>query len=205
MINPPTFELGCDLPKPTLNRDALYFLATRRSAIAHTLETPGPNTESLSELLRLAARAPDHRRVVPFRFLVAEGEAQSRLGQACLDSALKQEPALNDAQRQLELNRFSRAPTVVIVIYSPDLEHKTPLWEQMLCCGAVCQNLLLAAHAAGFGAQWITETPAYDQNLREDFTLKEHESIAGFVHIGTVTQPPKERPRPDVDALVYRL
>lgn len=205
MINPPTFDLGCDLPKPTLNQDALYFLATRRSAIAHTLEAPGPKAESLSDLLRLAARVPDHRRVVPFRFLVVEGEAQSRLGQACLDSALTQDPALNHAQRQLELNRFSRAPTVVIVVYSPDLEHKTPVWEQKLCCGAVCQNLLLAAHAAGFGAQWITETPAYDPKLRDAFTLKEHESIAGFVHIGTATQAPKERPRPDVDALIYRL
>lgn len=205
MKNPPTFDLGCDLPKPTLNQDALHFLATRRSAIAQTLEAPGPSPTILTELLRLAARAPDHRRVVPFRFLVAEGDAQSRLGQTCLESALKQDPALNETQRQLELNRFSRAPTVVIVIYSPDPEHKTPVWEQMLCCGAVCQNLLLAAYAAGFGAQWITETPAYDQNLRDAFTLGKHESIAGFIHIGTTTQTPKERPRPDVDALIHRL
>lgn len=205
MINQHVFELGDDMPMPVANDDVLSFLASRRSAIAHTLTAPGPNPGTLTELLRLAARAPDHRRVVPFRFIVVEGDAQTRLGQACLEAALVLDSNLNDAQRQLELNRFSRAPTVVIVVYTPVLEHKTPEWEQTLCCGAVCQNLLLAAHAAGFGAQWITETLAYEPKLRDTFTLAEHESIAGFIHIGTATQNPKERPRPEIEALTHWL
>lgn len=205
MINQHVFELGDDMPMPVANDDVLSFLASRRSAIAHTLTAPGPNPGTLTELLRLAARAPDHRRVVPFRFVVVEGHAQTRLGQACLEAALELDSHLNDAQRQLELNRFSRAPTVVTVVYTPVLEHKTPEWEQTLCCGAVCQNLLLAAHAAGFGAQWITETLAYEPKLRDTFTLAEHESIAGFIHIGTATQNPKERPRPEIAALTHRL
>lgn len=205
MINQHVFELGDDMPMPVANDDVLSFLASRRSAIAHTLTAPGPNPGTLTELLRLAARAPDHRRVVPFRFVVVEGDAQTRLGQVCLKAALELDSNLSDAQRQLELNRFSRAPTVVIVVYAPVLEHKTPEWEQTLCCGAVCQNLLLATHAAGFGAQWITETLAYEPKLRDTFTLAEHESIAGFIHIGTPTQQPKERPRPEIEALTHRL
>ena len=31
--------------------------------------------------------------------------------------------------------------------------------------------------------------------------LREGESVAGFIHVGTETKPAPERPRPDLDAL----
>ena len=37
------------------------------------------------------------------------------------------------------------------------------------------------------------------------FGVRAGERIAGFIHMGTLAQPPLERPRPDLSAIVTRL
>ena len=78
--------------------------------------------------------------------------------------------------------------------------HKIPEWEQVLSAGAVCQNLLLAADAMGFGAQWLTEWYAFDERVRAAIGLDETERVAGFVYVGTQSVSAVERTRktPDV-------
>jgi len=95
------------------------------------------------------------------------------------------------------------APLVVGVISRADPKHpKIPLWEQQLSAGAVCLNLLHAAQAHGFSAQWLTGWYAYDAEAMRWLGLKEGERVAGFVHIGTPQMPPAERDRPELAALV---
>ncbi len=77
-----------------------------------------------------------------------------------------------------------------------------PEWEQILSSGAVCQTLLIAAHALGFVANWITEWPAYNPLVKEHLGLKPGERVAGFVYIGTSTIPLEERVRPALDQIV---
>ena len=36
---------------------------------------------------------------------------------------------------------------------------------------------------------------------REGLSLETAEFVAGFIHIGTETNPPPDRPRPDLDAI----
>nr|GGH93737.1 hypothetical protein GCM10011355_06280 [Aquisalinus luteolus] len=96
---------------------------------------------------------------------------------------------------ELEAARFLRAPVVVAVVARTDPGHKTPEWEQVLCCGAACHNMLLAASASGFAAQWLTEWYAYDREVLAAFGLSEEERIAGFIYIGTAKEDPLERPR----------
>jgi nitroreductase len=71
-----------------------------------------------------------------------------------------------------------------------------------LSAGAVCQNILLAAHALGYVANWITEWYAYDPRVKEKLGLKPDERIAGFIYIGKPGEPLEERARPDLDSLV---
>jgi len=47
-----------------------------------------------------------------------------------------------------------RAPLVIAVISRVAKNTAAPEWEQMLSVGAACQNLLIAATALGYGAQW---------------------------------------------------
>ena len=75
--------------------------------------------------------------------------------------------------------------------------HKVPEWEQILSAGAACQNLLIAASAMGFAAQWLTEWYAFDPAIKDAMGLRSGERIAGFIYIGTGPQEVQERPRPE--------
>ena len=107
-------------------------------------------------------------------------------------------------QRQIEeeRGRFLRAPVVVGVVSAAREQIKIPVWEQELSAGAVCQNILIAAHAMGFVANWLTEWYAYHPKVKEKIGLKPGERIAGFIYIGTSAAELEERPRPEMDKIV---
>ena len=201
MKNP---ELGDVLPSAHESADTVELLRLRRSTPADFLSAPGPDAQTLSGMLTIAARVPDHRRVVPFRFILFEGEARARFGNELKKAYIANEPDAEEKRIACEQNRFMRAPVVVAVISSVNPEHRTPEWEQVLCAGAVCQNLLLAASAHGFAAQWLTEWYAFDPNIASALKLGQHERVAGFVYIGTAREEPKERGRPVMGDIISR-
>jgi nitroreductase len=102
----------------------------------------------------------------------------------------------------LEKARFLRAPVVVGVISRVQPGIKIPEWEQMLSAGAVCQTMLIAAHALGYVANWLTEWCAYEARVASALGLQTGERIAGFVYIGTSAVKLEERPRPDMNEIV---
>ena len=195
-------ELGEDLAPSWPSEATLTMLRRRRSCPADFMGGPGPGAAALQDIFTIAARVPDHRRVVPFRFIVFEGAARARFGAVLKAAFLKNEPGADAAKAVFEENRFLRAPVVVAVISKTDPSHRTPEWEQVLCAGAVCHNMLLAASAHGFAAQWLTEWYAYDGGVLAAMGLAEGEKVAGFVYIGTATEDPKERGRPDMASIV---
>ena len=98
--------------------------------------------------------------------------------------------------------RFLRAPVVVAVVSRAAPHPKIPEWEQMLSAGAVCLNLVHAAAAYGFRANWLTEWCAYDRDALTALGVGEKENVAGFLHIGTSDLAPGDRDRPDIDKIV---
>ena len=178
--------------------DTLALLARRRSASAPALTAPAPSHEELRELLRLAARAPDHGKLFPWRFLILEGEAKAELVRA-LERLAPDQPAPDKASATLAK---LRNPPLTVVVISRVTECNIPEWEQVLSAGAVCQNLLIAADAMGYGANWITDWYAYDDRAVRLLGLAPGERVAGFVHLGTLPEAPLERVRPDLGALV---
>lgn len=180
------------------NDAALEFLATRRSHPPKLLQGPAPDRDELQELLTLAARAPDHGKLEPWRFVI--------LGRRILDRLqpiLRQE-ILADGQDEAAADKAASAfasPVIVAVISSPVDSPKIPQWEQVLSAGAVCLGLVNAALASGWGAAWLTGFAAINQDFaRTHLGLKDGEKIAGLVHIGTRTNTPPERPRPEIAA-----
>jgi nitroreductase len=185
---------------PCMNTELLNLLISRRSVLSKNLNQPGPNKEQLHTLLEIASRVPDHRKLEPWRFIVIEGDARKKLGEKFCAIRLKS-CELTQQQINAEQNRYNHAPTVIVVVFSP-VEHKTPVFEQLLSCGAVCQHLNLGALALGFNSQWVTNWCAFDQEAQLELGLKPHESIAGFIHIGTAECLPKDRQRPDLNQKV---
>lgn len=200
-----TPEFGAALPAAHPSPEAVRMLWFRRSTPVEFLAEPGPDGDILKTILTIASRAPDHRRVTPFRFIVFEGDARARFGETLEQAFKANEPEAEAHRIEFERTRFLRAPAVIAVISKVDREHRTPEWEQLMTAGAVCQNMLLAASAHGFAAQWLTEWYAYDDKVTAALGLGECERVAGFVYIGAAREEPKERARPVVDELISRF
>ena len=185
---------------PAPNPAALDFLLTRRSRPAKTLAAPGPDRAALEPILTAALRVPDHGKLEPWRLIVLEGAALARLARLAADLGEASGRALEQTAKGV--SQFAESPLCVAVVAVPRPTDKVPAWEQDLSAGCVCLNLVSAALAAGWGACWLTGWPAYDAAFLSGLGLAPGERIAGFVHIGTETAAPPERPRPDLSATV---
>lgn len=178
------------------------FLKNRRSVLANNLSDPGPDEAELMEILNIAARVPDHKKLVPWRFVLFRGEARSRFGDVLKSALLRAEPNASEIRQETEFGRFLRAPVIVGVISSLSDRGSVPEWEQILSAGAVCQNMLNAVGAYGYYGQWLTEWYAYDEDVISALKVDDSERVAGFVYIGTATEAPKERQRPELSDIV---
>ena len=174
----------------------IQLLKTRRSVLSKNLSAPGPDSEQLDTILEIALRVPDHRKLEPWRFIIIQGENRKKLGHQFCQIRLEQ-CELSPEQITAEQNRYNHAPTVIVVVFSP-VEHKTPQFEQLLSCGALCQGINIASMSLGFSSQWVTNWCSFDRLAQKELGLKSHESIAGFFHVGSANCTPKDRARPDL-------
>lgn len=197
----------CDrLPASNPSVETLDLLMLRRSLTVKDMVEPGPDDDQLNQLLTIGSRVPDHKKQVPWRYLIIQGEIRAKLGNSLKRIFEQNNPDTDDALLEFEQHRFSRAPLIISVVStaSPD-NPKVPEWEQILTAGAVCQNILIAANAMGFAAQWLSEWYAYDQEFLAELGLSDKERVAGFIYIGTATKDPAERGRPNLDEIVSKI
>ncbi len=183
--------------------DTIDLLLKRRSVVAANITEPGPGAAALDIILRAATRVPDHGKLAPWRIQVLHKEGQRRLGDILADLFAREMPEANDKQIEFERQRPQRAPLLLVVTAKIRKNHKVPEMEQMLSGGAVCTNILIAANALGYCAQWLTEWPAYRPEVARALGHDpESDQIVGFVYIGTPAEPPTERPRPELGDVV---
>ena len=186
-------DLNAALPLPVRSDEVLARLANRRSASAQLLAAPGPSEAEIEQILHLGARTPDHGKLFPWRFVVLGPQSRADLSEALA--------VLAETQGRIDkdlavLAKLANPPLTIMVVSTPIQGHKVPVWEQQLSAGAVCMNLEHAADALGYSASWITDWYAYDPAAVALFGVKDGETIAGFIHIGSLSEAPLERPRP---------
>lgn len=192
---PPPPAFGAPVPQ-TARPEVLEFLALRRSTSAVALSEPPPSAEELAALLRVAARAPDHGKLAPWRFIVLEPATKSVFAER-LEALAR---SRGDERAVAKLAKL-KIPPLGVAVVSRAVAAEIPEWEQELSAGAVCTTLLYAAQALGYGANWITDWYAYDDEAKAILGLSPGENVAGFIFLGTSKEPPLERERPDVDSL----
>lgn len=202
----PEPEFGAPLEPTRASPETLQLLALRRSTPVAMLSEPGPAPADLDMMLRLAMRVPDHRKLEPWRVLIIEGEARNKLGEILAAARKLRDPEASDEKLAAEMLLPLRAPVILAVISSPNHHDpkKTPVWEQQLSSGALCQNLLVAANAMGWAAVWITEDAAFDSHVHAALGMTGHEQVAGFIYIGTAKEKPVERQRPTIASKATR-
>lgn len=180
--------------------DALTALQTRNSA--SSLGEPAPDAAQRAELFRAALRAPDHARLRPWRFVTVEGAARQRLGETFERIALAVDPGLDENARLKLRNAPLRAPLLVIVLARLQPSPKVPEIEQLLAAGAAAQNLLLAAHALGYGGIWRTGDIAYRPELVAALGCADDHRVVGILYLGTPLGTPKPLPELELDDYV---
>lgn len=182
--------------------DAIEALTTRISPAG--LVAPAPDARALDRMLRAAVRAPDHGRLRPWRFIVIDGAARDALGGVLSDALRLREPAAPDAALAKERAKPLRAPLIVVVAAKLREHRGVPGVEQIIAAGAAAQNMLVAAHALGFGGFWRTGAAAYDDNVKRALGLRPEDAIVGFLYLGTPSAASAPLPEPDVTTHVTR-
>ena len=182
-------------------RSTIALMKTRRSGRPRDLVAPGPSPDELRQILAIAMRAPDHGKLHPWRFVHVGSDKRAAFADL-LQAAYRID---NPDPGRLEIEaaeRFARqAPELIVALSSPTLDHKIPVWEQQLSCGAACMNLVLATHALGYAAGWVTGWAAYSPAVLAAFGAPP-ERIAGFLFLGTPGAELEERLRPDYGDVV---
>ncbi|HXI06950.1 MAG: nitroreductase family protein [Bradyrhizobium sp.] len=185
--------------------DAIELLKTRRSMKPREMTGPGPSPAELETILTIGARVPDHGKLAPWRFIVFEGDARVRAGEIIAGVFANKNPQAGAAEIEIEKKRLTDAPLVIGVVSITRPHPKVPAWEQELSAGASAMNIVTAATALGFGACWLTGWFSFDRDVLDGFGLKPDEKLAGLIHIGNVTQPNEDRPRPALSDIVTRF
>lgn len=180
--------------------DALELLLSRESAVR--LQEPGPGEEALDVILKSALRAPDHGRLRPWRFVVIPHDKRARFGDVLADSLRLRQPEATPEMLNRERQKALRAPLIVVVAARTTPNDKIPEVEQIISAGAAAQNVMLAAHAQGYGAMWRTGQPAYDAGIKRALGLASSDAIIGFIYIGTRVGASSPLPRPVAGDLV---
>jgi nitroreductase len=186
---------------PTRNPAALAFLSARRSRPAKLFTFPVPDQAALAEILTAATRVPDHGKLEPWRLIVVQGAAFTRLA----NLAEARAHALGGDAEMVGKGRgqYDLGKLAVVVIASPKPSPKVPVVEQQMSAAALCLGIVNAAEAAGWGACWLTGWPAHDPVFAaEAFGCAGGETVAGLVHIATPPEDAPDRPRPDLGRLV---
>lgn len=171
--------------------DALEALSTRTSPAA--LTDPAPDGATMERLFAAAMRAPDHGRLRPWRFIIIDGDARHAFGAVLAEALRIRQPGAAEAILAKERAKPLRAPRIVVVAAVIRDHPGVPEIEQVIAAGAAAENLLVAAHASGFGGFWRTGAAAYDDTVKRALGLASSDAIVGFVYLGTpatVVAPP---------------
>ncbi len=169
--------------------DAMSLLNHRNSE--PKLSKPGPDRETVLQILSAAARAPDHGRLRPWRFLLIEGKARYRLGELFAAAVQARNPAASPEEIKKNSEAPLRAPIIIAVIARLEDHPKVPKIEQLLSAGCAAHGILLAAQALGFGAIWRTGDNCYDAHVKEGLGLSQDEEIVGYMYVGSALGVPK--------------
>jgi nitroreductase len=161
------------------------FAAVQTRSSAARLAEPGPNPEHLDKLLEAAARAPDHGRLKPWRFIVLKDALREAFTAAAAEAKRARLPAMTAEQLAAEREKMARSPTIVVVGCAVNRDQtKVPEIEQVVAVAAAAENLFLAAHDMGYGVMWKTGAAAYDPAVKAVVGLRPDDHIVAIMHLG---------------------
>ncbi len=186
---------------------AQTLIHTRRNVAPRRLLEPGPDDAQLQALLALAAAAPDHGQLTPWRFVIVPQDQRHQLADVFALALVDRDPSATEAQIASAREKAYRAPLLLVAVAClGPREPNTPSLERMVSLGAAIQNMLLGAHAMGFGSGLTSGKAMASKRLRDLLALVEEEQVVCCVNIGSATRnKPRDGLRPEPATFVQTL
>ena len=184
-----------------MNAPLLEGLLGRYSLGIKYLGEPGPDDAQLGTMAEAALHAPDHERLVPFRFAVVRGAARERLARLYMQAA--RDAGKPEATVQVDGERALRAPVTVAVVARIDLGHPVvPAHEQWCAVGGALANFMNAVHALGYAGKMLSGAKVRQPAIQAAF-CGPGETLVGWIAIGTALRPPAAgHAKPGVDQVL---
>ncbi len=194
---------------------ASTLIHTRQHVAPRRLVEPGPTEQQLQNILGAASAAPDHGQLLPWRFVVVASDRRELLANVFALALLDRDPQATTEQIDNAREKAHRAPFLMLAIAklagsTPERDAKrveagelaVTDAERLVSLGCAVQNVLLMAHAMGFGSGLTSGQAMNSPRLRSLFGLLEHEIAVCCINLGTVSKSKPARLRPDVSAFV---
>ena len=163
------------------------------------LGSPGPNDSQKNQILLAANAAPDHGRMVPWRFIEISETSRKSLAEVFAQCLLERDQSASPIQLQEAREKALRGPLLLLAIANyVDETNEISKEEKLVSLGCAIQNILLSAYALGFGSGLSSGKALQSPRLRSLFNLADHEDPICFITIGTVTKNKAGRIRPSL-------
>jgi nitroreductase len=189
MTSSTTSPLGAALHlEPDERRNpAIEALLSRRSCAL--LRAPAPEGAELDLILDAGLRAPDHGRLRPWRFVLIRGAAREDFAELLVEALRRREAEPPPAMAERLRGRILGVPLLIAIGARIKVPGPIPEIEQLLAAGAAAMNMLVAVHALGYGAMWVTGAHVYDRSVNEALGFAWPDRLVGMLFVGT----PQER------------
>ncbi len=142
-----------------MSETALKLLLERRSVVANKLGPPGPDDGQLRRILRAAARVPDHKRLVPWRFILFQGEARAAFGEVLAAACRSADSSSGTSTEIFRFRLLSSSTFSCMEPLSAGFSPQSPLPR-------LAYRNLLMFHFGEFPARWecIHDTELFQKN-----------------------------------------
>lgn len=191
---------GGETGKARNRASLLEGLFARRSISPKRLIEPGPDTDEIRQIVAAALTAPDHCGLRPWRFIHIAGSSRAHLGEVFAAIKARRDADASPEQLERERDRACGVPAMIAIVARLTPDHpRVRVCEQHASVGAAIQNMLLCAHALGYGAKMVSGHKVLDPQLTAALGVQSVEQLFGFVCLGTPIQPASPRTRPSVD------
>lgn len=195
-----------DASTPTLAAEAAAFaltlIQTRQTVLPKRLLDPGPDEAQLRQLLEAAAAAPDHELRRPWRFIGVPAARRGDLAEVFAAALRDRDPQALPQHLEMAREKAHRAPLLMLAVARLDAsDREVPAPERWISLGCAIQNLLLAAHAMGYGTALTSGQAIASPRLHALFALGAGEAPVCFVNVGSASASKPMRPRPEAGEL----
>lgn len=154
----------------------------------------GPTRDEIEAMLDAALTAPDHNQLCPWRVVLIAHESRDPLAESFLAGKRRRKGerfvTADDVEREFDKARHPPVMLAVVTNLTYGVE-EVPVEEQYVAIGASLQNILLSAHALGYGAVILSGNRVRDREVRSFIGVDDDQHLVGFVCMGSVMKAPR--------------